>query len=261
VWSGLPRSQEHTIESMFKACSFGMGKVTKDVGSQVLRVAVPIPCSGYTPQGANYQSSRCPFNGAGKGVGHRWLAAHKQPVALTLLSPACSRPRAHPDATPIPPASPLPSCPPAPSHPHQSGPTSPTSGYAATSPRSTSTTTPPRSTSCRAARRARGAAWASSAATPTAACGSTATCGTWVQGAGAGPAGGGGETHDHPIRGDTPACPCLHSKACPTPSTHLLGSRSLAHAHYTPSPPPRQEPTNYFHETTPLPASATAPPA
>ena len=49
---------------MFKACSFGMGKVTKDVGSQVLRVAVPIPCGGYTPQGATYQSSSCPFNGA-----------------------------------------------------------------------------------------------------------------------------------------------------------------------------------------------------
>lgn len=63
MWDGLPKSQATTVEGMFKACSFGLADVSKKAGGALLRVAVPIPCSGVTPQGAGYSSSSCPFNG------------------------------------------------------------------------------------------------------------------------------------------------------------------------------------------------------
>jgi len=64
MWSGLPKSQQYTVEAMFKACSFDMADVSKAMGGSMLRVPVPVPCGGVTPQGANYDSSQCPFNGA-----------------------------------------------------------------------------------------------------------------------------------------------------------------------------------------------------
>ena len=67
VWSNTGHSQNMTVEDMFKGCSFGMATVTKGVGGDLLRVKVPVPCGGETPDGAYYNSSECPFNG-GRGA-------------------------------------------------------------------------------------------------------------------------------------------------------------------------------------------------
>jgi len=50
---------------MFKGCSFGMAEMSKAMGGSMLRIPVPVPCAGVTPDGAAYNSSECPFNGAG----------------------------------------------------------------------------------------------------------------------------------------------------------------------------------------------------
>lgn len=65
VWSGLPRSQNVTVESMMQGCSFGMGSITMADGGHLLRVPVPIPCNGTTPDGTLYNSLECPFPGEG----------------------------------------------------------------------------------------------------------------------------------------------------------------------------------------------------
>lgn len=88
MWSGLPSSRQQSVEAMFKACSFGMAEVSKRVGGSMLRVAVPVPCSGVTPQGQSYNSQSCPFNGElkEKGTGVRawrqgvWIRACTLPV-------------------------------------------------------------------------------------------------------------------------------------------------------------------------------------
>jgi hypothetical protein len=75
MWSGLASSQQYTVEGMFKACSFDMAQVTKAVGGNMLRVPVPVPCGGTTPQGQSYDSSQCPFNGGqdrGEGEAPAW---------------------------------------------------------------------------------------------------------------------------------------------------------------------------------------------
>lgn len=63
MWSGLNHSQNSTVEAMFKGCSFDMASVTKAAGGSILRVPVPIPCKGKTPDGSPYDSKECPFNG------------------------------------------------------------------------------------------------------------------------------------------------------------------------------------------------------
>lgn len=98
MWDGLPHSQTSTVEGMFKGCSFQMASVTKALGGTVLRVEVPIPCSGQTPQGASYDSSQCPFNGEVK-PGQLLLKPWSNPAGFgcgvltncgqTVLAPGC----------------------------------------------------------------------------------------------------------------------------------------------------------------------------
>jgi hypothetical protein len=54
-----------TVEGMFKGCSFGMAEMSKAMGAHILKVPVAIPCAGITPDGADFNSSQCPFSGAG----------------------------------------------------------------------------------------------------------------------------------------------------------------------------------------------------
>jgi hypothetical protein len=69
MWDGMPKSQQYTTEGMFKACSFDMADVSRAMGGATLKVAIPVPCGGVTPQGQRYDSSQCPFNGAVSGGG------------------------------------------------------------------------------------------------------------------------------------------------------------------------------------------------
>jgi hypothetical protein len=56
---------------MFRGCSFDMATMSKAMGGSILRVEVPVPCDGKTPDGYRFNSSECPFNG-GRAWG--WVA-------------------------------------------------------------------------------------------------------------------------------------------------------------------------------------------
>lgn len=110
MWDGEPKSQAQTTEGMFKACSFNMADVSKAVGGSILKVAIPIPCSGRTPQGAGYNSQSCPFNGARRG----------SPPARLSNAPCAARCAAlHASGRGAPLALTLPCAPPPPPHTHR----------------------------------------------------------------------------------------------------------------------------------------------
>ena len=74
LWATGPYAGKYggrTVAGMFDGCSFGMAEASKRVGSDLLRVAVPVPCSGRTPDGVPYHVDECPFNG-GASRGERW---------------------------------------------------------------------------------------------------------------------------------------------------------------------------------------------
>ncbi|KIY91517.1 hypothetical protein MNEG_16447 [Monoraphidium neglectum] len=82
IWSGLPHSQNTTVESMMKGCSFGMGSVSLADGGHLLRVVVPIPCKGTTPEGTKYNSKECPFP-EWSDVANEWIKVNRQDVKLS----------------------------------------------------------------------------------------------------------------------------------------------------------------------------------
>ncbi|GBF95823.1 hypothetical protein Rsub_08259 [Raphidocelis subcapitata] len=77
IWYG-PNSTRYggrTVEGMFKGCSFEMAELSKAMGGHLLRVPVPVPCAGKTPDGAAYNSSECPFN-EWSDVANDWVRKH-----------------------------------------------------------------------------------------------------------------------------------------------------------------------------------------
>jgi hypothetical protein len=67
LWSDVPNARDETVQSMFEACSYKLANISRRLGGTVLKVTVPVPCSGTTPQGQAYNGWECPFNGEALG--------------------------------------------------------------------------------------------------------------------------------------------------------------------------------------------------